>query len=99
MDDCFARQYWDYQFAVERQLHRSFRDRRAISLRSGNAAINSGAGSLPAWAVEYSAGLAQPNFTAPAVREASATQYRARTVGGGGFRATAAQESPFFLHH
>jgi len=62
-DDCFALPYWDYNSASQRQLPPMFRDTSSsLFISQRNSAMNSGAGSLPAWAVDYSAGLAQVNF-------------------------------------
>src|SRR5437667_488631 len=62
-DDCFALPYWDYNSSSQRQLPAMFRDPASslfASQRDPN--MNSGVGSLPSWAADYSAGLAQVNF-------------------------------------
>jgi len=57
------------QFPSERQLPPMFRDPSSdLFVSQRNPAMNSGAGSLPAWAVDYSAGLAKTISRAAAVR-------------------------------
>lgn len=101
-DDCFALPYWDYNSPSQRQLPAMFRDPSSdlfVSQRDPN--MNSGAGSLPAWAVDYSAGLAQLNFPgASSSLEGLPHNWVHVLVGGWmGFVPTAAQDPIFFLHH
>jgi tyrosinase len=73
-----------------------------------DSGLNSGAASLPAWAVDYSAGLAQVNFTtASSFLEQTPHNIVHVLVGGSGACnngwmgcvPTAAQDPIFFLHH
>jgi tyrosinase len=66
-----------------------------------NPSMNSGAGSLPPWAVDYSAGLAQPNFnSASSSFEGLPHNVVHGQVGGWmGSVPTAAQDPIFYLHH
>jgi len=108
-DDCFALPYWDYNSPSERQLPPMFRDPTSdlfVSQRDPN--MNSGAGSLPAWAVNYSAGLAQANFTSASSSLENLPHNQIHVLVGGpgaclngwmGCVPTAAQDPIFFLHH
>jgi tyrosinase len=101
-DDCFALPYWDYNSASQRQLPPMFRDTSSsLFISQRNSAMNSGAGSLPAWAVDYSAGLAQVNFnTASSSLEGTPHGIVHVLVGGWmGSVPTAAQDPIFYLHH
>ena len=101
-DDCFALPYWDYNSPAERQLPPMFRDPTSdLFVTQRNAAMNSGAGSLPAWAVDYSAGLAQPNFTSASSSLEGLPHNIVHVLVGGwmGSVPTAAQDPIFFLHH
>ena len=108
-DDCFALPYWDYNSASERQLPPTFRDPSSelfVSQRDPN--LNSGAGSLPAWAVSYTVGLAQTNFTSASSSFEQLPHNIVHVLVGGpgacangwmGCVPTAAQDPIFFLHH
>lgn len=108
-DDCFALPYWDYNSPSERQLPPMFRDPASelyVSQRDPN--LNNGTGSLPAWAVDYTAGFAQVNFTSGSSQfEQLPHNVVHGLVGGSGPCAshwmgcipTAAQDPIFFLHH
>jgi hypothetical protein len=63
--------------------------------------MNSGAGSLPAWAVDYSAGLAQPNFNSASSSLEGLPHGIVHVLVGGwmGSVPTAAQDPIFYLHH
>jgi len=101
-DECFALPYWDYNAASERQLPPMFRDPASelfISQRDPN--MNSGSGSLPAWAVDYTAGFAQPNFANGSSSLEGLPHNIVHVLVGGwmGSVPTAAQDPIFFLHH
>ena len=101
-DDCFALPYWDYNNPAERQLPSMFRDPASdLFISARNPAMNSGAGSLPAWAVDYSAGLAQINFNTASSSLESLPHNQVHVLVGGwmGSVPTAAQDPIFFLHH
>ena len=108
-DDCFALPYWDYNSPSERQLPPMFRDSSSeLFVSQRDPSMNSGAGSLPAWAVDYSAGLAQASFaSASSSLEQLPHNIVHVLVGGPGACAngwmgcvpTAAQDPIFFLHH
>ena len=101
-DDCFALPYWDYNSPSQRQLPPMFRDPASplfVAQRDPN--MNSGAGSLPAWVVDYSAGLAQPNFVngSSSLEDIPHNMVHVFTGGWMGSVPTAAQDPIFFLHH
>jgi hypothetical protein len=101
-DDCFALPYWDYNSPSERQLPPIFRDPASdlfVTQRDPN--MNSGAGSLPAWAVDYSAGFAPLNFTGTSSSLEGLPHNVVHVLVGGwmGSVPTAAQDPIFFLHH
>jgi hypothetical protein len=108
-DDCFALPYWDYNNPAQRQLPPMFRDTSSdlyVAQRDPN--MNSGAGSLPAWAVDYSAGLSQINFTSASSSFEGLPHNQVHVLVGGpgacangwmGCVPTAAQDPIFFLHH
>jgi Common central domain of tyrosinase len=101
-DDCFALPYWDYNNPAERQLPSMFRDPSSdLFISARNSAINSGAGSLPAWAVDYSAGLAQTSFNGASSSLEGLPHNQVHVLVGGlmGSVPTAAQDPIFFLHH
>ena len=101
-DDCFALPYWNYNDPAERQLPSMFRDTTSdLFVSARNPAMNSGAGSLPAWAVDYSAGLAQMNFNSASSSLESTPHNIVHVLVGGwmGSVPTAAQDPIFFLHH
>jgi hypothetical protein len=101
-DDCFALPYWDYNSPSERQLPPMFRDPSSdLFVSQRNPAMNSGAGSLPAWAVDYSAGLAQSNFSSGSSALESLPHNVVHVLVGGwmGSVPTAAQDPIFYLHH
>jgi len=108
-DDCFALPYWDYNSPSERQLPSMFRDPASeLFVSQRDSGLNSGAASLPAWSVDYSAGLAQFNFTtASSFLEQTPHNIVHVLVGGSGACnngwmgcvPTAAQDPIFFLHH
>lgn len=101
-DECFALPYWDYNSSSERQLPPMFRDPASelfVSQRDPN--MNSGAGSLPAWAVDYSTGFAQLNFSSGSSSLEGLPHNIVHVLVGGwmGSVPTAAQDPIFFLHH
>jgi tyrosinase len=101
-DDCFALPYWDYNSSTERQLPPMFRDpASALFIAQRNPNMNSGAGSLPAWAVDYSAGLAQLSFNTGSSSLESVPHNVVHVLTGGwmGSVPTAAQDPIFYLHH
>jgi hypothetical protein len=101
-DDCFALPYWDYNSPSQRQLPPMFRDSASdLFISQRNPSMNSGAGSLPAWAVNYSAGLAQLNFTSASGSLEGLPHNWVHVLVGGwmGSVPTAAQDPIFFLHH
>ena len=101
-DDCFALPYWDYNSPSERQLPPMFRDPASeLFVTQRNPNMNSGAGSLPAWAVDYSAGFAQLNFNNGSSSLESVPHNVVHGLMGGwmGSVPTAAQDPIFYLHH
>ena len=79
-----------------------FRDPASeLFISQRNANMNSGAGSLPAWAVDYSAGLAQLNFNGGSTSFEQLPHNIVHVLVGGwmGSVPTAAQDPIFFLHH
>lgn len=101
-DDCFALPYWDYNSPAQRQLPPMFRDPASnLFVAQRNPSMNSGAGSLPAWAVDYSAGLAQLSFTSASSSLEGLPHNIVHVLVGGwmGSVPTAAQDPIFFLHH
>jgi len=99
-DDCFALPYWTtipHRSASFRQCSAIL---RAIFCSQRNPAMNSGAGSLPAWAVDYSAGLAQNNFSSGSSSLESLPHNVVHVLWEGGWLVpTAAQDPIFYLHH
>jgi len=101
-DDCFALPYWNYNDPAQRQLPSMFRDTASdLYVSARNSAMNSGAGSLPAWAVDYSAGLSQTNFNTASSSLEGLPHNQVHVLVGGwmGSVPTAAQDPIFFLHH
>ena len=101
-DDCFALPYWDYNSPSERQLPPMFRDSASdLFIAQRNPSMNSGAGSLPAWAVDYSAGFGQLNFISASSSLEGLPHNVVHVLVGGwmGSVPTAAQDPIFFLHH
>jgi tyrosinase len=101
-DDCFALPYWNYNDLAQRQLPSMFRDTTSdLYVSARNGAMNSGAGSLPGWAVDYSAGFAQPNFNSASSSFEGLPHNQVHVLVGGwmGSVPTAAQDPIFFLHH
>jgi hypothetical protein len=101
-DDCFALPYWDYNSPSERQLPPMFRDPASeLFATQRDPNMNSGTGSLPVWAVDYSAGFAQLNFKSGSSSLEGVPHGVVHVLIGGwmGSVPTAAQDPIFFLHH
>jgi hypothetical protein len=101
-DDCFALPYWDYNAPSQRQLPSMFRDPASeLFVMQRDPNMNSGAGSLAPWAVDYSAGLALVNFNS-ASSSLEGVPHGVVHVSIGGWMGsvpTAAQDPIFYLHH
>jgi tyrosinase len=79
-----------------------FRDTTSdLFVSQRNPAMNSGTGSLPAWAVDYSAGFMQPSFNGAGSSLEGLPHNIVHVLVGGwmGSVPTAAQDPIFYLHH
>ena len=98
----WALPYWDWSSPSQRQLPAPFRDSTTeLYTQNRNAAMNSGAGSLPASDVTYSSAFSFANFTT-ADSVIQGTPHGAVHVDIGGWMGsvpTAAQDPIFYLHH
>lgn len=101
-DNGWALPYWDWSSASQRQLPAPFRDTASeLYTPNRNAAMNSGAGSLPASHVNYGTAFSFVNFTT-ASNSIQGTPHGAVHVDIGGWMGsvpTAAQDPIFYLHH
>jgi tyrosinase len=98
----WALPYWNYELASERELPPPFRDPASPLYESmRGSGWNSGASSLPAWAVDTSAGMGILDY-ALASGTLEGTPHGAVHVMIGGLMGsvpTAAQDPIFWLHH
>jgi Common central domain of tyrosinase/Polyphenol oxidase middle domain len=98
----WALPYWNYELASERELPPPFRDPASPLYEPvRGSGWNSGASSLPAWAVDTSAGMAMLDY-ALASGSLEGTPHAAVHVMIGGLMGsvpTAAQDPIFWLHH
>lgn len=101
-NSCWALPYWNWSSPSQRQLPPIFRDTASeLYTASRNAAMNSGAGSLPSSDVNYSSAFALVSF-ASASGSLEGTPHGAVHVDIGGWMGsvpTAAQDPIFYLHH
>ena len=99
---CWSLPYWDWTSPAQRQLPVMFRDTSSeLYTANRNPAMNSGAGSLPAWDVNYASAFSFPDFTS-ASSSLEGTPHGAVHVDIGGWMGsvpTAAQDPVFYLHH
>jgi tyrosinase-like protein/polyphenol oxidase-like protein len=97
----WALPYWDWTSASQRQVPAAFRDPASVLYAPRNAAINSGAGSLPASDVDYSSAFSFTDYvTASGILEG--TPHGAVHVDVGGWMGsvpTAAMDPVFWVHH
>jgi hypothetical protein len=98
----WALPFWNWSSPSERHLPAVFRDTTSELYTSHrNSAMNSGAGSLPAFDVNYSSAFALANFTS-ASSSLEGTPHGAVHVDVGGWMGsvpTAGQDPIFYLHH
>jgi tyrosinase len=98
----WALPYWNWSSPTERQLPAPFRDTATLLYTSHrNASMNSGAGSLPSFDVDYSSAFSLANFTS-ASGSLEGTPHGAIHVDVGGWMGsvpTAGQDPIFYLHH
>ena len=101
-EPCWTLPYWDWASPTQRQVPSMFRDPASELFETNrNPAMNSGAGSLSAGAVNYTSAFALTNFVS-ASGSLSGGAHGAVHVGVGGFMGsvpTAAQDPIFYLHH
>ena len=101
-DATFALPYWNYGSATQRQLPPMFRD-AASPLYTANrgAGWNSGASSLPGWAVSSSSGMGLVDYALASDSLESSPHDNVHVQLGGlmGSVPTAAQDPIFYLHH
>src|SRR6185369_7997531 len=101
-DSCWTLPYWNWTAATERQLPAVFRDTASeLYTAQRRPEINSGAGSLPAFHVDYTTAFTFTDFV-DASASLEGTPHGAVHVDVGGWMGwvpTAAQDPIFYLHH
>jgi hypothetical protein len=97
----WALPYWDYLPAAQRTLPAPFRTGGPLEVANRGAGWNSGAASLPSWAVDPSAGMLLTSFfSAQGSLEGTPHDNVHVLIGGWmGSVPTAAQDPVFYLHH
>jgi Common central domain of tyrosinase/Polyphenol oxidase middle domain len=94
--------YWNYESPSQRELPAPFRDPASpLYTPSRGAGWNSGASSLPGWAVDTSAGMAALDYTIASGSLEGTPHGNVHVQIGGwmGWVPTAAQDPIFYLHH
>lgn len=97
----WALPYWNYALASQRALPAPFRTGGPLVIANRGPGWNAGTASLPAWAVDPSAGMVPTNyFTAQGQLESTPHDNVHGLISGWmGSVATAAQDPVFWVHH
>ena len=97
----WALPYWNYEPASQRALPAPFRTGGPLVVPNRGPGWNSGASSLPGWAVDPSAGMGLTNFTTgqDTLESTPHDNVHGLIQGWMGSVPTAAQDPVFYLHH
>ena len=97
----WALPYWDYEQASQRALPVPFRTGGPLVVANRGLGWNSGASSLPGWAVDTSGGMGESNFFSAQSQLESIPHDQVHILVSGwmGDVPTAAQDPLFFVHH